>query len=85
MTTSSEFTTSPPSLQGSRDPLDIEDTIGNPLFAIKTCLSSLLLRIQAGRTEEAAEIVESIRRSVEKAKVALSAAASATKTQTRGF
>jgi signal transduction histidine kinase len=42
--------------------------MGNPIFAIETNLDPLQLRIEDGRTSEATEIIQSIRRSVEKAK-----------------
>ena len=42
--------------------------MGNPIFAIETNLDPLQLRIDDGRRSEAIEIIQSIRRSVEKAK-----------------
>ena len=42
--------------------------MGNPIFAIETNLDPLQLRIEDGRRSEAVEIIQSIRRSVEKAK-----------------
>lgn len=50
--------------------IDIEDRIGNPAFAIETNLDPLVKRISDGRTEEALKIVEEIRASLEKIKVA---------------
>jgi signal transduction histidine kinase len=42
--------------------------MGNPIFAIETNLDPLQLRIEDGRPLEAIDIIQSIRRSVEKAK-----------------
>jgi signal transduction histidine kinase len=42
--------------------------MGNPIFAIETNLDPLKRRIEDGRREEAADVVHSIRNSVEKAK-----------------
>jgi signal transduction histidine kinase len=42
--------------------------MGNPIFAIETNLDPLQRRIEDGRSSEAIEVIQSIRRSVEKAK-----------------
>lgn len=42
--------------------------IGNPIFAIETDLEPLIKRIKEKRTEEAAQVIDNIRSSVEKAK-----------------
>lgn len=48
--------------------IDIEDKIGNPLFAIETNLDPLERRVKEGRTEDALQIISEIRVSLEKAK-----------------
>jgi hypothetical protein len=55
---------------------DVEDKIGNPLFAIETNLDPLERRVREGRVDEALGIISEIRSSLEKAKQALRAIAS---------
>lgn len=51
--------------------LGLDHFLGNPLFAIETNLNPLRKRIKDGRYNEALEIIDSIQRSVNKAKEAL--------------
>jgi hypothetical protein len=50
----------------------VRDRIGNPIFAIETAITSVVVRIRDGRNEEAFELLINMQISIEKIKERLS-------------